>query len=346
MKQMEHSLLLFSSWSRFGLAALGMWFCGLTVSAQQPSIVGPSTIQDRPDAERFSINARLTDRPTNFGDQQANRRNGLQDINGADNRETQFRELDEERERQESEGEEESEEIETDRDSFTPSTNVVSRGRLVVESSYSFIDNRVGPETHSFPELLFRYGWNDHLELRLGWNYEIGGVNSILTGNVPGQQPIESEEGSRLLYGIKRFLTEQDGLRPTSSVIIQGSTPTHGESNLTFLSVTPVAGWKFRNETEWDFATRFSTSGELDDRFNIWSPSTVIKAPFGERAKAHIEYFGVFTDGRTEETNQHFISPGVHYLLTPDLELGWRVGWGLNDQSPNFFVNFGIGRQF
>lgn len=245
-----------------------------------------------------------------------------------------------------SRNQDEPEEIETDRDSFTPSTATVRNGRLMAETSFSFVDNLLGPETYSFPELLLRYGWNDRLELRLGWNYEIGGVNSILTGNVPGHHPGESEQGSRLLYGIKRSLTEQDGWLPSSCIIIQGSTPTYGESNLTFLSVTPVAGWKFSNEAVWDFATRFSTSGESDDRFNIWSPSTVIKFPISERSKAHIEYFGIFTDGRLEETNQHFLSPGVHHLLTPETEIGWRVGWGLNDQSPNFFVNFGIGRQF
>src|SRR5262249_28855880 len=59
--------------------------------------------------------------------------------------------------------------IETDRDSFTPATTTAGRGRLIVESAYSFLDNRGVPETHSFPELLCRYGLTERLELRLGW---------------------------------------------------------------------------------------------------------------------------------------------------------------------------------
>src|SRR5262245_51228429 len=39
------------------------------------------------------------------------------------------------------EGEGEPDEIETDRDSFTPATTLAGRGRLIVESAYSFIDN-------------------------------------------------------------------------------------------------------------------------------------------------------------------------------------------------------------
>jgi|GEM_PF-7032951 len=54
-----------------------------------------------------------------------------------------------------------SEEIETDRDSFTPATTLAGRKRMIVESAYSFIDNRRVPDTHSYPELLFRYGLTD-----------------------------------------------------------------------------------------------------------------------------------------------------------------------------------------
>ncbi len=241
------------------------------------------------------------------------------------------------------------EEIETDRDSFTPSTLTAPLGRLIAESSYSYIDNRRVADTHSYPELLLRYGVAKNMELRLGWNYEVGGGSSILSGIVesaPMGLGDELEKESRLLVGTKLFLSEQCGWIPQSAVVIQGLTPTSGESNLTSTTVTPVFGWNLSKNCVWDFATRFQSGGEEDDRFNVWSPSTVIKLSIGERSKAHIEYFSVFSDGRETETTQHFISPGIHYLLRPDFEIGWRAGWGLNDQSPNFFINFGIGRQF
>lgn len=47
----------------------------------------------------------------------------------------------------------EEDEIETDCDSFTPATSPAGKGRVIVESAYSFIDNRSVPETHSYPEL-------------------------------------------------------------------------------------------------------------------------------------------------------------------------------------------------
>jgi hypothetical protein len=244
--------------------------------------------------------------------------------------------------------ESEDDEIETDRDSFTPSTNVVGHRRSVIESSYSFIDNRRVYETHSLPETIARYGIGKNVELRFGFNYEIGGAGSPISGNVPGdlEDEPELEEESRVLYGTKVFLNEQADWLPQSAFIFQGYTPTSGEVSATTFSTSYVFGWKFRNKMVWDSAMRYSSGTFEEDSFNLWSPSTVIKVPMGEKWNVHSEYFGVFSEGRQRESTQHFFSPGIHYLPTKNMEVGVRVGWGLNDQSPNFFSNVGVGLRF
>lgn len=240
---------------------------------------------------------------------------------------------------------EEGEEFETDRDSFTPATSTVDRGRLLVESAYTFIDNRKVAETHSYPELLLRYGWSENVELRFGTNYEIGGSGHPVSGNVSDIEEEESEleEEARVLYGAKLFLSEQRGWTPKSSFVLQGFTPTYGASNQTTVVANTIFGWRLRNGWVWDNAIRYSTSSFEDDHFNVWAPSTVIKVPLNERAKIHAEYIGALTQGREKEAAQHFFSPGASYLLTRNFEVGSRVGWGLNEQAPNFFVNIGIG---
>jgi hypothetical protein len=70
--------------------------------------------------------------------------------------------------------------------------------RLIIESAYSFIDNRRFKETHSFPELLLRYGLTDRVELRLGGNYEVGGEAAVVSGAVGREDPFASRD--RLLY--------------------------------------------------------------------------------------------------------------------------------------------------
>ena len=247
----------------------------------------------------------------------------------------------------------ERDEIETDRDSFTPATTTVGRRRLVVESAYSFLDNRGFKETHSLPELLLRYGLTDRVELRLGWNYEVGGEGAAVSGAEAGEGPPAGP--GRLLreytlaYGVKVGLTESAGWVPRSAVIVQGFTPTGGStgtSPATQLVATGVAGWELPNRWRFDAAVRYGTAGEGGDRYNLWAPSAVLRVPVGDRWAVHGEYFGIATSGKAEGVTQHYFSPGAHYLVTPDLEVGVRLGWGLNDQSTRFFTNVGLGYRF
>ena len=246
-------------------------------------------------------------------------------------------------------GEEEVDEIETDRDSFTPATTTTGQGRLIVESAWSFIDNRDVPDTNSLPELVTRYGVNDWLEFRLGWNWEAGGAaNAISSGGSEPEGLTENavERDSQLLYGFKAALTSQQSWQPQSAVILQGGTPTFGRDTATAFVGTYVLGWQLANRWKWDSALRYSYDSSEGDHFNIWAPSTVLKVPLGERWTTHAEYFGVLSQGRANDRAQHYFSPGAHYLLTRDLEIGLRVGWGLNEQAANFFSNAGVGWRY
>lgn len=240
------------------------------------------------------------------------------------------------------------EELETDRDSFTPAPTLAGNGNWIFESAYSLVDNRRVYETHSLPELLLRRGITDRLELRFGTNYEVGGAGNPISANVPNDLPDEPvlEEEANVSYGLKYGLSRQAGWIPQSAIMIMGFSPVAGEATQTDMSLTYVGGWTFANRWMFENAMRYSTSGFEEDRFNVWAPSTVLKIPVGERWKAHIEYFGVFSDGRERETTQHFISPGAHILIRPKLELGSRFGWGLNEDAPNFFINIGGGIRF
>src|SRR5262249_6059035 len=162
-------------------------------------------------------------------------------------------------------------------DSFTPSTRTAGPGRLIVESAYTFTDNRGVPETHSFPELLLRGGIGERFELRLGWNYELGGAGSETSGGQSGdtaQGPGLKRE-HRVTYGLKAARTEQARWVPERAFIVQGFTPTGGEATDTHLAATYVFGWELPNRWKADAAIRYGTGSEGDDHFSIWAPSAV-----------------------------------------------------------------------
>jgi hypothetical protein len=239
----------------------------------------------------------------------------------------------------------EEESLETDRDSFTPATRLPGKGRFLLEAAYTFLENPERKETHSFPEALIRYGLLERLELRLGWNYEVRGAGEAFAeGESSADSELERE--STLSYGIKTAITQQDRWIPRSALILTGRTPTSGREAATQFVGTYVLGWELPKHWEFNAALRYGTASEEGDEFATWAPSVVLKVPVLERWNVHVEYFGIFSSGKAEEYERHFISPGVHYLITPNIEVGARVGWGLNDQSARFFTNVGFGWRF
>ena len=239
-------------------------------------------------------------------------------------------------------------ELETDRDAFTPATSVVGRRRTVLESSYSFIDNRNVAETHSFPELLLRYGVGEWIELRAGWNYEVGGTGDIVSGNEGGEDGGEGkfERESQMLYGFKASLSEQRGWLPRSTLILQAYTPTSGAAPATDFVAAYAFGWELTENLRLDSSVRYGTEHDVHDVFNQWAPSVVLRGILTEKWHAHAEYFGIYSDGAEQDFRRAFFSPGTTFLLSENFELGARVGWGLTDDSPNFFSNVGVGWRF
>ncbi len=240
--------------------------------------------------------------------------------------------------------------LEADRDAFTPATSTVGEGFGMLESSYAFIDNRRGAaDTHSFPETLFRYGLTERIELRVGWNYEAGGGGNVVTANESSEGLLgpEVEFESYALYGVKIGLTEQRGWIPQTCAILEAFTPTAGDDFATKPVITCAGGWKLPRGWELDSALRFAIGNEEDHgTFNRWGPSMVLRYLVNDQLQVHAEYFGVYTDGIHEETSRTFISPGGRYLITPNFELGLRVGWGISEDAANFFANTGFAWRF
>src|SRR5262245_32360013 len=93
-------------------------------------------------------------------------------------------------------------EWETDRDSFTPSVFTAGRSTFILESAYSFIDNRRSRDSNSYPELLIRYGLTERLEFRVGWNYETAGSEGSVSTGAGGSDEASTAE-SHINYGLK-----------------------------------------------------------------------------------------------------------------------------------------------
>lgn len=228
--------------------------------------------------------------------------------------------------------------IETERKMFTPTTNTIGSHVVMFESSYTFFDKRDERDVHSYPESLIRFGLSEVIETRLGWNFETEGESTeIGTFGISGSQDF--------LFGAKLFLTEQDGWLPESSVILEGHKPKGGENRTQFRAIY-VFGWDWKNEWGLDAAIRFGTDSEEEDNFSFWSPSIVLHVPITECLESHFEYIGLYSHARERAFDRHLADVGLTYLVTQNIEIGTRIGVGLNRQSATFFANAGAGVRF
>ena len=235
-------------------------------------------------------------------------------------------------------------EFNTDREAFTPSAFTVDTGRVLLEGSHVYIDNREGLPTNNYPEMILRIGRWDRFEWRLGFNYSVGSQGNVVTSVEAGELPIDGGTlyESNLLYGIKVETTDQDGWIPQSCFIMEATTPTFGQEFGTEPVATAVFGWEFPEKWRVDAALRYAYAESDITWFSRWGPSVVARVPITDRWEVHAEYFGTFTQGLLDDVNRPFFSPGTHLVVGEHTELGWRVGWGLTRDAATFFSDAGL----
>jgi hypothetical protein len=238
--------------------------------------------------------------------------------------------------------------LHTDRDAFTPATRCIAAGTSLLEGSQVFIDNRTGTPTNSYPELLVRYAATEWWEWRVGINYSVGSQGNVVTSVEVGELPIDGHAvyESNILFGFKAALTEQDAWVPESCFIMEATTPTYAEEWGTSPVATVVWGWELPAGSRLDAALRYAYSVAESGWFSRWGPSVVWRRPVTERWEVHAEFFSSSTQGLPDDTVRPFFSPGTHLLITPRLEIGLRVGWGLTNDAAPFFSDAGIGWKY
>lgn len=232
----------------------------------------------------------------------------------------------------------------TDRDAFTPSTKTIAPGTLLSEGSYVYIDNRSGLPTNNVPEYLLRIGGTDWLEWRFGVDYSVNAQGNVVTSVEVGEGRFDGLTlyEANILYGLKADISDQDGLIPEGCLIMEAGTPTNGDLWGTVPVATVVAGYEFPGEIRIDGSLRYSYAEWETGWFSRWAPTVILRVPVTERWELHAEWFETFTQGLPIDTVRPFFSPGTHYLLMENLEVGIRIGWGLNDTAAGFFSDTGV----
>jgi hypothetical protein len=235
----------------------------------------------------------------------------------------------------------------TDRPDFTEASSTVGRGVNQLEMGYTFFyDDRESDvaivRTHTAPEIIYRRGITDGAELRLGWNYtwertQLGGTADTVDG------------ANDLYLGTKLDVYEGHCHVPEQAVILQGFVPTGSEAFTTDeveFGVNYLYSWELANDWSLAGSTGFDTLTEGEDDSVVWHQSVAVGVPLSDYWGMYIEYFGLYDTDRSVNVDQHFINGGLTYLVNYNLQLDFRAGIGLNDDSTDFFTGTGASIRF
>jgi hypothetical protein len=252
---------------------------------------------------------------------------------------------DKEKEGEENKDEEKEEPLESDRPDFTNTPTTVGYQRFQIESGYTYTHAIAGDPTHDahdLPELLVRYGVAERLELRLAWDEGI--VFDRYRDRNSGR--VIAESGSTDLdFGFKYAISKQDKWRPQMGIQVEFSAPV-GDPVQSSRQVDTFVNYLY----SWELTKKFSLScstgnlwtAESGDRFSRFSQSASIEYELTEKLHLFNEWYVFLLRDSSDNRPQHYYDAGLTYLVTPNFQLDWRAGLGLNDAADGFFTGFGL----
>lgn len=231
-----------------------------------------------------------------------------------------------------------------DRPDFVEASVPVGLGVLQMEIGYTYSYDNDGAgsvRSHSYPEALFRYGiWKEWFELRFAFNLSeeesvSGGASSWARG---------SED---IYLGAKLGLTPQEGALPETAMLINLYVPS-GSPSLSSGEVLPgltyIYAWELDNG--WGLAGQTQGNRAIDEGtgnpYLEFSQAFTVGTMLTDRVGYYAEWFCLVPDGADTAPVEHYIDSGFTYSVNNDLQLDFRIGIGLNEDSDDYFVGTGI----
>lgn len=240
--------------------------------------------------------------------------------------------------------------IVTDRPDFTESTLAVPAGHIQVESGYTFTfdrEHRDRSRDHTAPEFLYRIGLWEEFELRISWLGYSWREDQFETRTRHGRRVSReawTQGANDLGMGFKQHVWDQSGWRPDLGVIVETSVPS-GSGDLTSGDVDPGVKllWAYDLTDAWSLAGNLNAAvpTERTHRFFQISNSVSLAAAWTDRLGTYCEYFGFYPHARHGDC-AHYLNGGFTILLTPDVQLDFRAGVGLNEEADDFFAGAGL----
>lgn len=232
----------------------------------------------------------------------------------------------------------------TDRPDFTEASSVVPRGRVQLESGYTFVRDRAGgieTTAHAVPQFVWRIGMTDRVEMRIVWDAGYLFEREVDRG---AGTVTKRSGGTDMDLGIKTALREQDRWLPEMALISTLSVPS-GVAEFRSRKTQP----KFNLLYSWDITEDVSLAAstglwflfEDDDNFTYMHQSFSVGKQLTEQWGTYLEWYAHWFDGGAAQATQYYADGGITYKFTPNFQVDWRIGFGLNEHADDLFTGVG-----
>ncbi|MES2486492.1 MAG: transporter [Bacteroidota bacterium] len=222
--------------------------------------------------------------------------------------------------------------IETDRPDQTETAAIVPTGMF--QSETGFLHKKTAPHASEFqlPETLWKFGLNEHLELRL--------ITTLLYSKAADSSALGLDP---VTIGLKVNLLKEHGLLPETSLIVHMQLPKVATKKFQSEYLTPEIRLLFQNKV----------SSSLDLGYNLgvsWDGETpqpeyayTISPDFklSSTISAYIEAFGYLPSHKHAD---HWIDGGLKYLITKNVQLDISGGYELSSHQTHqqFYEALGV----
>jgi hypothetical protein len=222
----------------------------------------------------------------------------------------------------------------------------VTQGRVQIEGGYVYTHDRVagvGVSEHVLPDMLLRVGLTERLELRFGWPGYVSTHYDGPAGAYTIDQTLDPNVGFML------DLFPQQGWRPQTAVLASVPITLHGNP-LTMSSMQPLTEilycWYPGERWTVGGTTGFSLFDQNGDDYVQFQQSVNADYLVADRLGAFLEWTMLVDHGSADDGSQHLLGSGLTFLWTERIQVGWRVGVGLNTRAPDFLTGIRFAFRF
>lgn len=220
--------------------------------------------------------------------------------------------------------------IQADRPDQTETPATVPRGIFQLETGFTFQKNDHNSSTNTMPTVLWKYGVNNNVEIRLITEFVSETIN---TENQKGLTPI--------YFGLKVKITDENGITPKTSLIVHMGLPNAAASQYKTDFYAP----EFRFVMQHTLSKKISLSYNLGAEWDGFSaePIFIYTVATGysisNKLGSYVEIFG-FSPQKNK--SNHSFDGGVTYLINENIMLDLSAGIGITKTAPDCYFAAGF----